>query len=67
MGENKEGAENKAVQTDKESQEYGSQHGQDSRGIETGSSSPTAPATTDGRAEDEVSGEGTGARAGEYS
>ena len=34
----------KAVQTDRESQEFGAQHGQDIEGKETGSSSPTAVA-----------------------
>ncbi|MCA1591962.1 MAG: hypothetical protein LC754_04780 [Acidobacteria bacterium] len=67
MGENKEGTETKAVQTDRESQEYGSQHGQDTQGHETGSSSPTASAPAETGAEDEKSGDGTGSRAGEYS
>ncbi len=41
MGDKTENAEMKAVQLDRESQEYGSQHGQDTLGQETGSSSPT--------------------------
>ncbi len=51
-----------AVQTDRESQEYGAQHGQTPQGEETGSSSPTARPP-----EDERTGEGTGAQGGAYS
>jgi hypothetical protein len=52
-----------SIQTDKESQEYGSQHGQDAQGNETGSSDPQKGAQEEGA---ERGGEGTGARAGEY-
>lgn len=50
------------VTTDAESQEYGAQHGQTIEGQNTGSSDPDA--SDEGPAE---TGEGTGARAGEYS
>ena len=56
-----------AVQTDRESQEYGAQHGQTPQGQETGSSSPTAQPQEGGRTADEQTGTGTGARGGEYS
>ena len=56
-----------AVQTDRESQEYGAQHGQTPQGQETGSSSPTARPQEGGRTTDEQTGTGTGARGGEYS
>lgn len=61
-----------AIQTDKESQDYGAQHGQTPQGQETGSSSPTARPQPEGtsqdeRPEDEQTGRGTGARGGEYS
>jgi hypothetical protein len=66
MSANNPNEEPSVVQTDAESQEYGSQHGQDATGQETGSSAPdegsaSQPATP------ERSGEGTGAAAGEYS
>ena len=61
-----------AVQTDRESQDYGAQHGQTPQGKETGSSSPTAQPGEgarggEERAVEERTGEGTGARAGDYS
>jgi hypothetical protein len=56
-----------AVQTDRESQDYGAQHGQTPQGQETGSSSPTAQPGEGARGDDERTGEGTGARAGDYS
>lgn len=61
------------VQTDAESQEYGAQHGQDARGRETGTSGPTEggksnnPSEEQGDSKPSETGEGTGARAGEYS
>lgn len=61
------------IQTDAESQEYGAQHGQDPRGRETGTSGSSedgsAKTSAGGREDSEPSssGEGTGARAGEYS
>lgn len=66
MSTNNPNEEPPIVQTDAESQEYGSQHGQDAQGRETGSSaqdegSPSQPST------EERTGEGTGAAAGEYS
>ena len=68
MSENdRSGAQPGAVQTDRESQEYGAQHGQTPQGEETGSSSPTAQPHEGGRPDDEQTGEGTGARGGEYS
>ncbi|HEV2708062.1 MAG TPA: hypothetical protein VGV59_19255 [Pyrinomonadaceae bacterium] len=68
MSEHDSAAEPKAVQTDKESQEYGAQHGQTPQGKETGSSSPTAEAGEGAhRGTVEREGEGTGARAGDYS
>ena len=60
-------AQPSAVQTDRESQEYGAQHGQTPQGQETGSSSPTAQPNEGGRAANEQTGTGTGARGGEYS
>ena len=53
------------ITTDAESQEYGAQHGQNVEGQNTGSSAPDASAAqgAEGPAE---TGEGTGARAGEY-
>ena len=44
MDDKAENADTKAVQLDRESQEYGSQHGQDTMGQETGSSAPTVSA-----------------------
>lgn len=61
------------IQTDAESQEYGAQHGQDPRGRETGTSGPTegedaeTPAQEREGSKPSETGEGTGARAGEYS
>ena len=46
------------VTTDAESQEYGAQHGQDKQGRETG----TSAGETAAGAEEERTGEGTGAR-----
>ena len=66
MSEKDRGAQPNAVQTDKESQEYGAQHGQTPQGEETGSSSPSAEAG-EGAQTVEREGEGTGARAGDYS
>ena len=42
MSEERKTEDVKAVQTDRESQEYGAEHGQDVAGNETGSSSPVA-------------------------
>jgi hypothetical protein len=69
MSEQERGGQPKAVQTDKESQEYGAQHGQTPQGEETGSSSPTAGPGEGAQGGDAVEreGEGTGARAGDYS
>ena len=54
------------VQTDAESQEFGSQHGQNTQGQETGSSAPDEGSASQPSTE-ERTGEGTGAAAGEYS
>lgn len=66
MSTNNPNDEPAVVQTDAESQEYGSQHGQDSRGQETGSSAPDEGSASQPPTE-ERDGEGTGAAAGEYS
>lgn len=55
------------ITTDAESQEYGALHGQTVEGQNTGSSSPDAQADPGNTDAGEAGGEGTGARAGEYS
>lgn len=66
MSANKQDEQPASIQTDSESQEFGSQHGQDAQGNETGSSDPHKGAPEDSTA-DGAGEEGTGARAGEYS
>ena len=66
MSTNNPNDEPAVVQTDAESQEYGSQHGQDVTGQESGSSAPDEGSASQPPTE-ERTGEGTGAAAGEYS
>ena len=66
MSTNNPNEEPAVVQTDAESQEYGSQHGQDALGQETGSSAPDEGSASQPPTQ-ERTGEGTGAAAGEYS
>ena len=66
MSTNKEEEAPTNVTTDAESQEYGSLHGQDPQGQETGSSAPDEGSASQPPTE-ERTGEGTGAAAGEYS
>jgi len=66
MSTNNPNEEPAVVQTDAESQEYGSQHGQDVQGQETGSSAPDEGSASQ-PSTGERDAEGTGAAAGEYS
>jgi hypothetical protein len=66
MSSNQQDETPQNVTTDAESQEFGAQHGQTIEGQNTGSSSPDAEADPGNTGAGE-SGEGTGAKGGEYS
>ncbi len=68
MSDQDETTQETPIQTDAESQEFGALHGQNAEGEETGSSGAmTATGEDVPPDEDDRSGEGTGAAAGEYS
>ncbi len=64
MNENKNDVADQAVQIDRESQEYGSQHGQDTQGRDTGSSAPTITSQAE-QEQNTKPHDGAGALAGE--
>lgn len=62
-----QGEQTGIIQTDSEGQEFGAEHGQDIQGHNTGASAPHSSDASGAPADDAQTGEGTGARAGEYS